>query len=182
MDFTEAVNKFVIGHLTPGSKSHISFKSFLDEYEDYYDIEKGTSEIKYRESCIYKMLDRIASKIIEREVDLKEYKQDEFSYDEIETLVKRRLDIFNQEPPRNKEKEEDIALKEKLNILAKRPEDREKEENKEETKAEAKQKEWIPRKITEKEENVVKDTIDYIMDGQSYIKLSGLIELMGKDF
>lgn len=49
MDFTEAINKFCLGLLLPGSKSHISFKAFLDEYEEYFSIELGTSEVKFRE-------------------------------------------------------------------------------------------------------------------------------------
>jgi len=176
-DFTEGINKFALNHLLDGSKSHISFKSLLDEYEEYYNIEKGTSEVKYRENCIYKMLDRIANKLIYREVDLKGLNKAEFTYDEIEKLVIRNLDIYNQQPPpMSKEEKEDKDVKEKLGIIAEKPKNEEEEKKK--LGADVLERKWAPHEITEKERIAVKDTIDYIMDGMGYIKLEDLLKLL----
>ena len=95
MDFTDAINKFVINLLLPGSKSLISLKQLQDEYEDYFSIKKGTSEVKFREKCIKKMLDRIAGRLLLKEIDLKEYKQKDFSYEEMERIVIKDLEIYN---------------------------------------------------------------------------------------
>lgn len=59
MDFTNAINQFVINLLMPGSKSEISFKALLNEYEEYFSIEKGTSEQKYRDKCVKDMLYKV---------------------------------------------------------------------------------------------------------------------------
>jgi hypothetical protein len=59
MDFTDGINKFLINLLLPGSKSEVSFKALLDEYEDYFSIKKGTSETKYRDKCVQVMLDKV---------------------------------------------------------------------------------------------------------------------------
>jgi hypothetical protein len=173
-DFTEGINKFVLNHLIPGSKSHISFKSLLDEYEEYYNIEKGTSETKYRENCIFKMFNRIANRLIYREVDLKALEIPEFSIDDIEKLIIRTLDIYNQQPPpKSEEEKEDKEIKEKLGYIIKKTEEEEKEESK--------TKKWVPHEITEKEKITVRDTIDYIMNGMSFITLEALLELLSKD-
>ena len=163
MDFTEAVNKFVINLLMPGSKSLISLKQLQMEYEEYFSIQKGTSESRFREKCIKKMLDRIASRLIINEIDLKEYNQKDFSYSEMENIIVKDLDIFN---PNFKRKPSKVDEKEK--------EDKNKEEKSPVRDQKAEQN------TKEKEEPVVKDTIEYIMDGREYIELEGLTDLLCK--
>lgn len=171
-DFSEAVHKYVIGHMVEGSKTQVSFKSLIDEFEGTLHITKGTSEIKYRENCIHKMLEKVALKIILKEVDMRDMQKDEMSYDEMEKFIKDELDLFDQQPP-NKLDDRSKILKQKLRVLAKdRDED---EESKDKPK-----KKWEPHKITEKEENIFKDTMDYIMDGKSNIYIEDFIEFMRK--
>ena len=55
MDFTDAINKFVINLLLPGSKSEISFKVLVEEYEDYFSIEKGSYDHKNIKEMMFKV-------------------------------------------------------------------------------------------------------------------------------
>jgi Ca2+-binding EF-hand superfamily protein len=179
-DFSEAVHKYVIGHMVEGSKTQVSFRSLIDEYEGTLHMTKGTNEIKYRENCIFKMLEKVALKLILKEVDMREMRKDDMSYYEMETFLRDDLDVFNQEQPDHLDDESKI-MKQKLRILA-RDRDEDEVENKikdEETKDQPKKK-WVPHKITEKEESMFKDTLDYIMDGKSYTYVDDFIELMRK--
>ena len=174
IDFTEAINKFVISHLLPGSKSHISFKSLLQEYEESFGITEHTYEVD-------KILSRIANKLITKKIDLKDFKQDDFSKEEIENIIKKDLDIFNQEPPKE-ENDEDTLIKKKLGILSKKDDEKEENKNQPVDKDGKKLTKWKPHEITEKEEIAVNDTIDYIMNGLEYVKLEEFTSLIGKYF
>lgn len=172
-DFSEAVHKYVIGHMIPGSKTMVSFKSLLDEFEDTLHLDKGKSEIAYRENCIKRMLDKIALKLIQKEIDLLELDIDEFTYKEMNDFLKVKLDIFNQEQPKNMDDRSRI-IKEKLKIIAKEEsDDEEKGDNEELT-----HKKWSPHKITQKEQSIFKDTMEYIMDQKDTISVEEFIELM----
>jgi hypothetical protein len=181
-DFSEAVHKYVIGHMVEGSKTQVSFRSLIDEYEGTLHMTKGTNEIKYRENCIFKMLEKVALKLIMKEVDMREMRKDEMSYNEMEKFLRDDLDLFNQEPPDHLDDESKI-MKQKLRILARDRDENEievEDEVKDEENKDQPKKKWVPHKITEKEESMFKDTLDYIMDGKSYTYVDDFIELMRK--
>jgi Ca2+-binding EF-hand superfamily protein len=181
-DFSEAVHKYVIGHMVEGSKTQVSFRSLIDEYEGTLHMAKGTNEIKYRENCIFKMLEKVALKLIMKEVDMREMRKDEMSYNEMEKFLRDDLDLFNQEPPDHLDDESKI-MKQKLRILARDRDENEievEDEVKDEENKDQPKKKWVPHKITEKEESMFKDTLDYIMDGKSYTYVDDFIELMRK--
>lgn len=170
-DFSEAVHKYVIGHIIPHSKTQVSFKSLLDEFEETLHLDKGESEIAYRENCIKKMLDKISMKLIQKEIDIRELEITEFTFKDMNDFLKVKLDIFNQEKPQYHD-DRSKTIKQKLKIIAKGDSDDEKKEN-EET-----HKKWVPHKVTEKEQNIFKDTMEYIMDKKDVISVDEFIELM----
>ena len=172
-DFSEAVHKYAVSHIVPGSKTQVSFKSLLDEFEEALHLDKGKSEIVYRENCIKKMLDKIAQKILLKEIDLKELNLEEFSYKEMNEFLKVSLDIFNQEPPVFLD-EQNRQLKKKLRVLA----DTKKSNDGEGDEEEDGEKEWKPHQITQKEQAIFKDTMEYIMNEKDYISIEEFTELM----
>ena len=202
-DFTEAAHKYAINHMMPGSKTQVSFKSMLEEFEETFNIDQGESEIAYRENCIKKMLDKIALKLVQKEIDLKKLDRDEFDFKEMNDFLKVDLDIFNQEPEgKEKMKVMDNPLlahltnKEKLKELIQPPEERDGAgkvlltqppklssskpfpNNKDESKEELDESIFKPHEITEKEHKIFKDTMDYIMDQKDIITVEEFIELM----
>lgn len=107
------------------------------------------------------MLERIASRLIMKEIDLKEYNKDEFTFYEIEDIIKTDLEIFSRNPKSAQQIEE------------------EEKENKVHSRSPKKKKE-SPIEASEKEKQIVKDTIDYIMDRRDTVSLSELTDLLSK--